>query len=208
MAKSAPAEDDSGRLSGTFRQLPDRDELLTLTGVQLRPSNDLDAMWAKLIALGARNGTEDLHVAGVFSDRQAPALNRRLRARVYEVLIALRRLDPDQADDPYRRYLQHLAAGSGLEPTQAAIAVAVERAVKDYAAAEGVDAPTAAALTEAGIDGALNHLEAVWQLDDTNMQRALAFFVSAIPIYWEHPQVSPEFQALLEGRPQSRIAHA
>jgi hypothetical protein len=28
------------------------------------------------------------------------------------------------------------------------------------------------------------------------MRRALAFFISAIPPYWEHPQVSPEFQAL------------
>jgi hypothetical protein len=158
MAKSSSAEGNSSPLSGSFRQLPGRDDLLDM-GVKLRPSNDVDAMWAKLIALGARNGTEDLHVAGAFSDRQAPALNRSLRGRIYEVLVALRRLDPDQADDPYRRYLQDLAAGSNLKPTQAAIAGAVARAVKDYAAAEGADAATAAALTKTAIDTALNYLD-------------------------------------------------
>jgi hypothetical protein len=195
MAKSSSVGSSSPP-PGSFRQLPDRDSLLALTGVKLRPSNDLEAMWAKLIALGARNGTEDLHVAGVFSDRQAPALNRRLRGRTYEALIALSRLDPDRADDPYRHYLQDLAAGSSREPTQAAVAGAVARAVEDYAAAENADAATAAALAETAIDGALNHLDALWQFDDTNMQRSLAFFISAIPMYWEHPQVSPEFRAL------------
>jgi hypothetical protein len=86
-----------------------------------------------------------------------------------------------------------------LEPTQAAITGAVARAVQDYAAAERTGAATAAALTETAISGALNHLNALWQLEDTKMQKALAFFLSAIPLYWEHPQVSPEFQALLEG---------
>jgi hypothetical protein len=198
MAKSPSPNHSSARRSGTFQQLPDRQAVQKLSGTKPRPSFDLEAMWAKLIALGARNGAEDLHVAGAFSDRQAPALNRRLRGRIYEVLIALRRLDPDQPDDPYRRYLEDLGADSALEPTEAAIAGAVARAVKDYAASERADAATTAALTETGIGGALNHLDALWQIEDTNMQRALAFFLSAIPLYWEHPQVSSEFQALLE----------
>src|ERR1700689_780857 len=111
MVKSSAAEDSLAPSSRTFRQLPDREAVQKLSGTKPRPSFDLDAMWAKLIALGARNGTEDLHVAGAFSDRQAPALNRCLRGRIYEVLIALRRLDSDQADDPYRRYLEDLGAG-------------------------------------------------------------------------------------------------
>jgi hypothetical protein len=189
---------NGGAASGKFRQLPDQADLLTHLGVKLRPRHDLDVMWAKLIALGARNGVEDLHVAGAFSDRQAPALNRRLRGRIYEVLVALRRLEPDRADGPYRRYLQDLVAGSSLEPTQAAIAGAVTRAIKDYAAAERVDAAAAADLTKTGIGGALNHLDAIMQLEDTKMQRALAFFVSAIPLYWKHPQVSSEFQAIMD----------
>jgi len=197
MAKSS-ADDGSAQLSGTFQQLPDRLAIQKLSGTKPRPSFDLDAMWAKLIALGARNGAEDLHVAGAFSDRQAPALNRRLRDRIYEVLIGLRRLDPDRPDDPYRRYLEDLGAGSDLEPTEAAIAGAVARAVKDYAAAERADASTAAALTETGIDGALNYLDGLMHIEDAQVQRGLAFFLSAVPLYWEPPEVSPEFQALLE----------
>ncbi len=148
MEKSSSLGDGAVKRSGTFQQLPDRQAVRKLSGTKPRPSFDLDGMWAKLIALGARNGAEDLHVAGAFSDRQAPALNRRLRGRIYEVLIALRRLDPDRPDDPYRRYLEDLGAGSNLEPTEAAIAGAVTRAIEDYAAAEGADSSTAVALTE------------------------------------------------------------
>jgi hypothetical protein len=37
---------------------------------------DGDAIFAKMIALAARNGVEDLHANGAFSDQQAPAPNR------------------------------------------------------------------------------------------------------------------------------------
>lgn len=47
---------------------------------------EFDALAAKVIALAARNGVEDLHADGAFSDKQAPALNRRIRSRIYEVL--------------------------------------------------------------------------------------------------------------------------
>lgn len=72
-----------------------------------------------------------------------------------------------QPDDPYRRYLEDFGAGSTLEPTKLAIAGAVARAVKDYAASEGADASTAAALTEAGIGRALNYLDGL----DAQVQR-------------------------------------
>lgn len=91
-----------------------------------------------------------------------------------------------------------LTEGSDLEPTEAAIAGAVTRAVKDYAAAERTDATTTAALTETGIGGALNYLDGLMRIDDAQVQRGLAFFLSAIPPYWEPPEVSPEFQALVE----------
>jgi hypothetical protein len=43
-----------------------------------RVGSDYDAVLAKVIALAARNGVEDLHAAGAFSNQQAPSLNRRL----------------------------------------------------------------------------------------------------------------------------------
>jgi hypothetical protein len=75
----------------------------------------------------------------------------------------------------------------------------VARAIKDYAEAERADASTAAALTETGVDGALNYLDGLMHINDAQVQRGLAFFLSAIPLYWEPPEVSPEFRAVLEG---------
>jgi hypothetical protein len=38
-----------------------------------------DKHWAKVFALGVRNGVEDLHAGGAFDDGQAPLLNRLTR---------------------------------------------------------------------------------------------------------------------------------
>jgi hypothetical protein len=53
---------------------------------------------AMVIAMAARNAVEDLHAGGAFTDQQAPALNRRLRNRVYAVTLALLRLDRHHPD--------------------------------------------------------------------------------------------------------------
>jgi hypothetical protein len=44
---------------------------------------------AKMLALGVRNGLEDLHCDGAFSDSEAPRLNRAVRNRIFEVLAAV-----------------------------------------------------------------------------------------------------------------------
>jgi len=62
---------------------------------------DTDAVIAKMIAVAARNGVEDLHADGAFSDQQAPLLNQRIRSRIYELLVASRRSDPRRTDDPF-----------------------------------------------------------------------------------------------------------
>jgi hypothetical protein len=59
-----------------------------------------DRLWAKVLALGVRNGVEDLHAAGAFDDAHAPAFNRIARSRIYEALAVLRAagaadVDPD-----------------------------------------------------------------------------------------------------------------
>jgi hypothetical protein len=195
------AEDGmSGSLSEGFRQLPSCTDLSTHTGAKLRASHDLNATWAVVIALGARNGVEDLHASGAFSDRQAPSLNRCLRGRVYEVLIALRRHNPDRPDDPYRGYLKGLAASSSTDPTRAAIVGAVARAVEEFAVSDGVASAVALELTEAATGGALEVVDDLWRLNDEEAQLDLQYLLRSIPMYWEHPQISPEFRALLERR--------
>jgi hypothetical protein len=97
---------------------------------------DHATLWAKTIALAARNGVEVLHAAGGFTDRQAPALNRRLRDHAYEVLIALRRMDPRRGDDPFSAYLIDLIDDQEEDWLRAALKGAVTNAVREFADAE------------------------------------------------------------------------
>lgn len=114
---------------------------------------DNDAVLAKMIALAARNGVEDLHTDGAFSDRQAPSLNRRLRSRVYELLIVTRHRDSSKPHDPFTSYLDDLAHGYTAGHFTAALQGAVARAVDEFAAAEAIDQNTARQLREAAIKG-------------------------------------------------------
>lgn len=67
---------------------------------------DTNVVIAKLIALAARNGVEDLHAKGAFSDRQAPALNRLLRGWIYEFFLATSR-----SEVAFVRFVDELAEG-------------------------------------------------------------------------------------------------
>jgi hypothetical protein len=164
---------------------------------------DIDAVIAKVIALAARNGVEDLHAAGAFSDRQAPSLNRRLRGRVYELLLATRERDPRQ-DDPFAAYVDDLADGHKGGHAVAALQGTVARAVNDFAAAEAIDTATATKLRKAAIKGAVEAYKTVTRLslgrskDEERDRLAVEFWLRSIPSYWEEPVVSPEFQKLLD----------
>lgn len=63
---------------------------------------DFDVVIATMIALAARNGVEDLHAAGAFSDEQAQALNRRIRGRIYEFQAMLDRNEQRGPQRPER----------------------------------------------------------------------------------------------------------
>jgi hypothetical protein len=163
-----------------------------------------DAIIAKIIALAARNGVEDLHADGVFSDRQAPSLNRRIRDGVYEMLIARRLADPCRHDDPLAQYVDDLGQGHGGGRAVAALQGAVARAVDDFAAAEAIDAATAAKLRKAAVKGAVDAHKTVTRLslgrskDEEHDRVAVEFWLRSIPPQWEEPTVSPEFQKMLD----------
>lgn len=165
---------------------------------------DFEIPLAKLIALVARNGVEDLHAAGAFSDQQAPALNRRIRGRVYELLVATHRRDYRWDDDPLGEYIADLAQGYRGGETVAALQGAVARAVDDFAAAEAIDATTATKLRKAAIKGAVEAYKTVTRLslgrskDEERDRFAVDWWLRSVPDYWEAPEVSPEFQKLLD----------
>jgi hypothetical protein len=165
---------------------------------------DNDAVLAKVIALATRNGVEDLHAAGAFSDQQAPSLNRRLRGRVYELLIATRHRDSSQRHDPFTAYVDDLAHGYTGSHITAALQGAIARAVDEFAAAEAIDPDTARQLREAAIKGALVAHKTVGRVSrgrpkDEHDQQAVQFWLMSIPDYWEEPVLSPEFQEMLYG---------
>jgi hypothetical protein len=60
----------------------------------------ISSLWAKLLALGVRNGVEDLQAARAFEDTQAPAFNRLVRERIYEALAVLRAAVDVEHDSP------------------------------------------------------------------------------------------------------------
>ena len=65
-------------------------------------------------------------------------------------------------------------------------------------ATEGVDAIVAAELAAACTGGALDAVDALLRQERAEVRLYLDYLLRAIPLYWEHPQISPEFQALLE----------
>ena len=163
-------------------------------------NEDHATMWAEVIALGARNGVEDLHAAGAFTDDQAPVLNWRLRGHAYEVLIALRSMDSRRDDDPFTAYLIDVIDDRPQDPLRAALGSAIANAMSEFADAEGIDVETAERLTGAAVDGALEVVDLYYRLDQSEAREQLAFLIISIPCYWEPPQLSPSFKAMLEQR--------
>lgn len=167
---------------------------------------DADATIAKLFAVAARNAVEDLHATGAFSDAQAPALNRRIRSRIYELRLAVQLSDPYMPDDPFTIYVDKLVEGHRGGRMVAALQGAVGQAVDDFAAAESIDAATAGRLRKAAIKGAVEAYKTTTRLslgrskDEAQDRFAVNFWLMSIPSYWEEPEVSADLQRLLDAR--------
>jgi hypothetical protein len=164
----------------------------------------MDATIAKMIAVAARNGVEGLHAAGVFSDRQAPTLNRLLRGHIYEWLLATRRERAGRLDDPFTRYLAELAGDRKRDRAASALRGAIQRAVDEFAAAEGLSEAAARKLSRAAAKAAVDAFKTSTRLalgrskDKERDQFAVNWWLQSIPDYWEVPEVSRAFQALLD----------
>ncbi len=152
------------------------------------------------IAMAARNAVEDLHTDGAFSDKQAPALNRRLRDRAYEVMFAVQALAETGHDDQLAEFLTDRAAQDGktgetIEPI-AALRGAIRAAVRDFAKVEQLAATVAESLEAAAVDGATDVFKALQSLDKLKSAQEVSYLARLIPPYWELPEVAPELREM------------
>lgn len=170
---------------------------------------DQDAVFAKMIALAVRNSVEDLHANGAFSDRQAPGLNRRIRGRVYEVLIAIHRGDLGRDDDPFTIYLSSLAGDYDDEIAHAALQGAVARAVQEFATAEAIDQYVARELQEVAVNEALIAFKTLLRLHlgEAKPQRQIAYWLQTVPSYWEE-RSAPSSRRCSMARPDGSASRA
>lgn len=194
MTISSPAERAHQTPSVPFRRLP-------AYGALPRARNtrgvDIDVLWSKVIAVAARNWMEELHVAGAFSDRQAPALNRAIRNRIYEVLVAWRLCVPAHTSNRFTIYLCDLTTGGDPEWPRSAVSRAVAQAIHGLAAAEFIEGEAAAELEKTATAGAQSAVDALLCFDE-QAQRQVAHLISMIPDYWEAPQIGPDFRTVFE----------
>jgi|GEM_PF-6632291 hypothetical protein len=151
------------------------------------------------IAMSARNWVEDLHAAGSFSDAQAPGLNRRLRNRAYEVLLALEHLHQGPTD-PLAGFLAHRAELDGqtdleIEPI-AALRGAIRKAVRDFARAEQLPASTAQKLEEAAVAGATDAYRHLQTINEQTSAMQISYRIGMVPRYWELPTSDPGLEGM------------
>lgn len=162
--------------------------------------DEFSVLGAMTIAVAARNAVEDLHADGAFSDEQAPALNRQLRNRAYEVLLAAQLLAETGYDDQLVGFLADRAAldGSVGEITApiAAMRGAIREAVRDFASSEYLAKPAAQALETAAVEGATDAFKALRSLDSRESAKEISYLARRIPVYWELPKITPERQEL------------
>lgn len=152
---------------------------------------------AMTIAMSARYWVEDLHVAGSFSDAQAPSLNRRLRNRAYEALLALEHFDRSPTN-PLAGFLARRAELDGhiehaIEPV-AALRGAIRKAVRDFAQVEQLSASEAEPLEEAAVAGATDAYRYLQTINEQTSAMQISYLASMIAGYWELPAIDPQLE--------------
>jgi hypothetical protein len=158
-----------------------------------------DRMWAKVLALGVRNGVEDLHADGAFDDSQAPAFNRLVRGRIYESLAVLRAAGaPDvDADSPVMDWVIEHFDPEPDDGLTAAVPNAVEDAVETFAHEHDLSEDIMEQLVDDALAGAAETVDLFLRLGDEDAQRHLTFLLLSLPDEWEEPEMRPEVAALL-----------
>lgn len=162
--------------------------------------DEFSVLAAMTIGMAARNAVENLHAGGSFSDKQAPSLNRRLRNRAYEVLLAVQLLAETGHDDRLAEFVADRAAldgqtGEAIDPIKA-LRGAIKAAVRDFADAERLSKATANDLEAAAVEGATEAFKALHSVHKLKSAQQVSYLASLIPSYWELPEVAPELRQM------------
>lgn len=168
-----------------------------------------DRFVAAYLALGARNGVENLHAEGAFDDDDAPRLNRGMRNALYEAWVALREGVDEQRSNAawFQEYcweqLEHLDEHEASDDTMRdVLAGACMHAASQFMLDSGADAAEADEFASA----ATQHMLEYYELMDRVMHASatgtdhgeFAMAVGMLPDYWEPAELSPDFQAQLD----------
>lgn len=152
--------------------------------------------WTMLVALGARNGVEDLHAARLIEDGQMPLFNRTVRRWLYEGFVAVRVVGEEHANrDWFEHYLNELVSDE-QDLMRATCIGATLAAVEEFTTAVGLDEPDADALVSAAAAGVDEYVDLI-EGDDADSSARLAMAALMIPAEWEPPELSAEFREQL-----------
>lgn len=167
-----------------------------------------DRFLAAYLATGARNGVEDLHASGAFTDAEAPTFNRAMRQALYEAWVALResaneqRANAQSFVDVCWEILEELDEDEITDDSmEDVLAAACHRAARQFMEDKG--AAEADALEFA--DAAMEEMRSYYRVWDSVVSgvagdeeaRLFDFAVGLIASYWEPAQLSDGFAALL-----------
>lgn len=149
---------------------------------------DVAAQQAVVAAVLVRNGVEDLHAAGAFDDRQAPAFNRLVRQEMLQACMSAQ-----VGGAAHVEYLVELAEDGreevGDDFRLLCLTGAAARAVWAFVDAQGLDADTGEALAEAAQAAVCNEEEEQAMLTPMGAQ-FLFSYISA----WEPPELADAYR--------------
>jgi hypothetical protein len=155
------------------------------------------ALWSMAVALGARNGMEDLHHQGVVDDEHMPTLNRALRSHLYDAFSVVKAVvdGAHPAEDDLMDWLGERIDLDCEDPLVEVVPGAVLDAVAEAVDRLGLDEGIVEPLAQAGERGAREHLGILFEQPQDPDK--LGLLIAMIPDYWEAPELSDEVAALL-----------
>jgi hypothetical protein len=156
-----------------------------------------EQLTAKLLALGVRNGVEDLHAAGCFDDSQAPLFNRTVRARILEALLALEFAGGDRQSTAEAAigWLGGHADLAEEDPLLGLLPSAVAGAIDSFCEGIGSTAPEREDLHRAAREG-LEQTICLYKdaiAGKPQARESMGLLAQMIPDYWEDAEPREDF---------------
>lgn len=143
---------------------------------------------AKLFALAVRNGVEDLHSTGAFSDAQAPTFNRLVRNRFFEALLVLEAARDADPESPLMKWAAERFDTEAPDGLSAVLPDACVDAISEFGETFELDGDVVDEL----IEDALESLGDAIDRFKRQEVETFSLLLASIPLYWEEPQASTD----------------